>query len=618
MITKTRSRLMLFTCLLASVLIMTSCTKTDVKPVKKGFSQYNEQAANILSKMTLEEKVGQMLQPDQGVLPDPAIVDEYHLGSILSGGSSDPKDGNTVEAWAQMYESYQKQALDTRLAIPLLYGVDAVHGHNNLKSAVIFPHNIGLGCTNNPDLMVEIGQVTAKEVRATGIHWTFAPCITVPRDDRWGRVYEGYSEDPELAGILGAATIRGLQGENLSDKNSVLACAKHFAGDGGTTFGTGIEVKMLDQGDTQIDEDAFREIHINHYQSSINDGVGSIMVSFNSWNGLKCSANKYLLTDILKGEMGFEGFLISDWAAIAQCDPDYKTAIEKCINAGMDMAMVPENFKAFYDNLIELVNEEKVPVSRINDAVTRILRVKIAMGLLDENPDCMASENLQKEFGSASHREVARRAVRESMVLLKNDKNLLPLSKTASRIHVAGTAADNIGIQCGGWTVDWQGGDKDIIDSGTTIFQAIKQAVSADTEVTFSEDGSGVAGADIAVVVIGEKPYAEMMGDRADLQLLDNDIATVKSISETGVPVVVVLFSGRTVMINEILDSSDAFVAAWLPGSEGMGVADVLFGDYKPTGKLSYTWPKSMSQIPINKGDKEYDPLFPFGFGLSY
>ncbi len=589
------------------------------------FAAFDRQARELLARMSLDEKVGQMTQADQEQLQDPADISKYFLGSVLSGGSSDPKAGNTLQAWTDMYDGYQRNALQTRLRIPILYGVDAVHGHNNVLGAVIFPHNIGLGCTRNPELVEKIGRITAIEVRATGINWTFSPCVTVPRDERWGRTYEGFSEDPALSSELGEAEVRGLQGSSLSDPLSILACAKHYAGDGGTSAamqertwgGRTRSFLRLDQGDTRVDEPTFRKIHLFPYIASIKAGVGTIMPSYSSWNGVKCSGNAYLLTQVLKQELGFDGFLISDYRAIDQLDSDYKTAVEKAINAGMDMGMVPSKYREFTTYLKELVNEGRVPMSRIDDAVLRILRVKFAMGLMDPNRSPMADRSLQQSFGSAEHRQVAREAVRQSLVLLKNQGKVLPLSKTAARIHVSGKSADNIGNQCGGWTIDWQGKSGEVTTGGTTVLSAIKQSVAGVTQVTFSADGSGAAGADVGIAVIGETPYAEGFGDRADLALSDEDVQTVSNLKAAGIPVVVVLISGRPMIVDRVLDQADAFVAAWLPGTEGEGITDVLFGDYRPTGKLSFSWPRSMDQIPINVGDPDYNPLFPYGYGLE-
>lgn len=578
---------------------------------------YDDQVQFLLEQMTLAEKIGQMTQADQEFLQDPSDIETYFLGSLLSGGNSDPEEGNSLQAWTDMVDRYQRHALNTRLGIPLLYGVDAVHGHNNVLGAVIFPHNIGLGATRSPDLVEAVARITATEVRATGIHWTFAPSVAVPQDDRWGRTYEGFSEDPELVATLGAAAVRGLQGARLDDPRSVVACAKHFAGDGGTLPGTGVD-GGLDQGNVLLEGPRFRQLHVAPYAPAIERGVATIMPSYSSFRGDKMSAHHEMLTEVLKDEMGFQGFLISDYRAVDQIDRDYKRAIEKSINAGMDMVMVPDRYQEFIRLLTELVEERRVSMSRIDDAVTRILRVKFAIGLMDRSRPPLADRSLHALVGSEGHRRVAREAVRQSVVLLKNRAGALPLSKASARIHVAGRAADDLGMQCGGWTIDWQGGTGAVTTGGTTILDAVRGAVGAGTEVTHSADGSGAEGADVGVVVIGERPYAEMMGDRTDLALDPEDLAAVRKVKEAGIPVVVVLLSGRPVLLDGVLDASDALLAAWLPGTEGQGVADVLFGDYAPTGKLSFTWPRSMDQLPINRGDEGYDPLFPFGFGLSY
>jgi beta-glucosidase len=561
-------------------------------PAPRALSSFDPQVRQLLARMTIEEKVGQMTQPDQEHLQNLSDIETYFLGSVLSGGSSDPKEGNSLQAWTDLYDRLQTHALQTRLRIPLLYGVDALHGHNNVLGAVIFPHNIGLGCTRNPALVEKIARVTAEEVRATGIQWTFAPCVTVPQDVRWGRTYEGYSDDPALVQELGEAAVRGYQGDDLLNPLSVLACAKHYVGDGGTTWGTGQRGRGLDQGDTRVDEATLRRVHLPGYLSTVKAGVGSIMPSYSSWNGVKASASKRLLTEILKGELGFEGFLISDYNAVDQIAPgDYKKSIAISINAGMDMVMVPDHYKQFYTNLKALVEEGAVPVARIDDAVTRILRVKFAMGMMDPKRSQLADRSLWKNFGSEEHRAVARQAVRESLVLLKNEGKVLPVSKRAARIHVAGKSADDLGNQCGGWTIDWQGKSGAMTTGGTTLLAAVKAAVGGETQVTYSLDGSGAAGASVGVVAIGERPYAEGMGDREELSLAPEDVAAVDRMKAAGIPVVVVLYSGRPMEIQPVLGKADAFMAAWLPGTEGAGIADVLFGDYRPTGKLSFRWP---------------------------
>jgi beta-glucosidase len=584
-------------------------------------SAHDAAARALLATMTLEEKVGQMTQAEQEKLSDVKDIQTYFLGSLLSGGSSDPKAGNSLQAWTDMYDGYQKVALQTRLKIPILYGVDAVHGHNNVLGAVVFPHDIGLGATRDPRLVEEIERITAEEVRATGIQWAFAPCVAVARDERWGRTYESFSEDPALVAELGAAAVRGLQGADLKDPLRVLACAKHYVGDGGTSWNSSPHLAAqgarLDQGDTRLTEAELRRIHLAGYPAAIAAGVGSIMPSYNSWNGEKASGSRRLLTEILKTELGFEGFLISDYNALDQLPGDRRAQVKQSINAGMDMVMVPEKYKEFYATLKDLAERGEVPMARIDDAVLRILRVKMAMGLMDAGRSPLADRSLQARFGSTAHREVARRAVRQSLVLLKNDGKTLPLAKTAKRILVAGKNADDIGNQCGGWTIDWQGKSGPIVPGGTTILAAIKAAAKGG-EVTFAKDGAGAAGADVGVVVVGEKPYAEFFGDREDLSLDKEDLAAIANVKKAGIPVVVVVVSGRPLVLGEALTQADALVAAWLPGTEGQGVADVLFGDYKPTGRLSFTWPRSMAQIPINVGDAAYDPQFAYGFGLTY
>lgn len=592
----------------------------------------------IVAKMTLAEKAGQMTQPDLGSIKDFSDIETLFLGSILSGGSSDPKAGNTLEAWRDLYEDCQKRALKTRLAIPLLYGVDAVHGHNNVLGAVVFPHNIGLGCTRNPAIVEAAARITALEVRATGIQWTFAPCITVPRDIRWGRSYEGFSEDPSVVTPLGVAATKGLQGADLSSPLHIAACAKHYLGDGGTTFGSVAGEGLIDQGDTRIDEKTLREIHLAPYPAAIAAGVATIMPSYNSWNGVKCHGQKHLLTDVLKKELGFEGFLISDYNAIDQIIPpekpqnadpsnnasgqmgtaDYKKCIEISINAGLDMIMVTDKYRDFIRLLQELVNEGKIPMERVDDAVTRILRVKFAMGMMKPGAKHMADPALAAKFGSAEHRAIARDAVRQSCVLLKNNGKTLPISKKAGRIHITGRGANNVGMQCGGWTIDWQGKMGEVTPGGTTILKALQQAAK-DAKITTSSDGSGAAGADVAIVVIGEEPYAEMKGDRRDLAVAAGDLAAFAKAKAAGVPVVVVVLSGRPIILGDIAEKADAILAAWLPGTEGTGIADVLLGDYAPTGKLSFTWPRSMEQVPLGHGKPAIEnPLYPLGFGLGY
>jgi beta-glucosidase len=582
------------------------------------FAQPSSAAADprvetLLAQMTLDEKIGQMTQADVNALQEHADIQKYFLGSLLNGGGGGPKN-NVPQNWVQAVNEYQSWALKTRLKIPLIYGVDAVHGHNNVDGAVIFPHNIGLGATHNPALVEQAEHITALEVADTGIRWAFAPCIAVAQNERWGRTYESFGDSPALVSELGAAAVRGLQGKKLSDPTSVLACAKHFIGDGGTLDG-------VDEGNDVCDEATIRKLYLPPYQAAIQAGVGSIMVSYNSWNGRKMHGNKYLLTDVLKGELGFKGFLVSDWAAIDQISPDYKTDVETSINAGLDMIMIPKgpgqpnNYVEFIQDLKQLVAEKRVSMARIDDAVRRILRIKFEMGSF-ENP--YTDPSLTAAIGSAEHRAVARECVRQSLVQLKNDNHALPLSKTVKHLVVVGAAADDIGIQCGGWTISWQGQPGNIIHGGTTILTAIRNTVASGTQVTFSPDGSNVKGADAVVVVVGEMPYAETKGDRSDLRLPPADVALVEKARSSGAPVVTLLLSGRPLILGAALDASDAFLAAWLPGTEGQGVADVLFGDYKPTGKLPRPWPRDNDGLATAAVQPTTSaPLFPQGFSSS-
>ena len=579
-----------------------------------------DRVLDLLSYMTLEEKIGQMTQVDRQFLESDNDINAYYLGSLLSGGGSTPPK-NYPRSWAEMYDGYQKIALSTRLSIPIMYGIDAVHGHNNVIGATIFPHHIGLGCTNNPQLIEDVYRATAEEIAATGIDWDFAPCLAVPRDERWGRTYEGFGETPDIVKKMAAAAVRGLQTDQLDGPTSILACAKHFIGDGGTKWGTGLNEK-LDQGNTPVTDQELREIHLPGYLPALEAGVGTIMPSYSQINSEYMHMNNDLLNGLLKKELDFKGFVVSDWQGLERMvgHDDYKTNIIAGINAGIDMVMVPgaekyggQTYTNFINLLIESVNEGSVSKNRINDAVARILKIKFEMGLF-ERP--YSDKSLLSRVGSKEHRNIAREAVKQSLVVLKND-GILPLSKDLSHIHVAGKNADDLGNQCGGWTISWQG-ESGPITKGTTIYEAIQVAVSSVTNVTFSKNGSGAKGADVGLVVIGETPYAEMEGDRESLVLDKEDLAAIDRIKKAGVPVVVIIVSGRPLIIADELDKWAGLIAAWLPGSEGKGVTDVIFGDYNPTGRLSVSWPRSMEQIPINFGDSDYDPLFEYGFGLSY
>ncbi|HEY3862076.1 MAG TPA: glycoside hydrolase family 3 N-terminal domain-containing protein [Verrucomicrobiae bacterium] len=575
-------------------------------------SRYDQQAAALLSRMTLDEKIGQMTQADCEALKDHGDVAKYFLGSVLSGGGHSPVENN-AQGWLKSCEQFRSWASKTRLKIPILYGIDAVHGHNNVDGAVIFPHNIGLGATRNPALVQKAARVVAAEVAGTGIQWDFAPCVAVARDERWGRTYESFGESPELVSALGAAEIRGLQGARLSDAGSVLACAKHFLADGGTDGG-------MDQGNTLCDEATLRKVFLPPYAEAVRDGVGSIMVSYSSWNGQKMHGNKKLLTGVLKEELGFKGFLVSDWAAIDQLSPDFKSDIATSINAGLDMVMIPNgpgkpnNYAEFIGDLKNLVAEGKVPMSRIDDAVRRVLRIKFQMGLFNQAGPELA---LAAAIGSPEHREVARDCVRQSLVLLKNSDHVLPLRKNLKHLHIMGQAADDIGRQCGGWTISWQGQGGNDIHGGTTILEAVRHTVASSATVTYSATDLSPDRADAIVVVVGEMPYAEGKGDRHDLTLSRDDLALVAKARESGAPVVTLVISGRPLVLDSAQPMSDAIVAAWLPGTEGQGVADVLFGDYKPTGKLPRAWPLDNGQLSTS-AQADAKPLYPFGYGLTY
>ena len=595
-------------------------TPTDSSLYKNPELPIMDRVRDLMSYMTLEEKVGQMTQVERKFLDGDNNISKYFLGSLLSGGGSAPAK-NFPKAWADMYDRFQKVALSTRLGIPIIYGVDAVHGHNNVIGATIFPHHVGLGCTNNPKIVEDVYRATAVEVAATGVDWNFAPCLAVPRDERWGRAYEGFGETPEIVKSMAAAAVVGLQTDKLNSQTSILATAKHFLGDGGTVWGTGLNKKM-DQGDTQVSDQEMREIHLPGYLPALEAGVGCIMPSYSLINGTYMHMSNDLLNGLLKKELGFKGFVVSDWAALERMvgQPDYKKNIINCINAGIDMVMVPgavpdgnQSFQNFISLLTESIKEGSISEARINDAVARILKIKFEMGLF-ENP--FTDRSLLSKVGSKEHRAIARNAVKQSLVVLKNN-GVLPISKDLGQIHVAGKNADDLGNQCGGWTITWQG-ESGPLTKGTTIYEAIQVAVSSFTNVTYSKDGSGAKGANVGIVVVGETPYSEMMGDKESLQLDKKDLKAIENVRKAGVPVVVVMVSGRPLIVEDEVDKWDGLIAAWLPGSEGKGVTDVLFGDYNPTGRLSVSWPRSMDQIPINFGDETYDPLFEYGFGLSY
>ncbi|KAL5765358.1 hypothetical protein ACOSP7_015975 [Xanthoceras sorbifolium] len=615
----------------SSILIVLAClllaltVEAEYMKYKDTKQPINGRIKDLMRRMTLSEKIGQMVQLDRSVAT-PEIMRDYSIGSILSGGGSVPRPQATPQDWITMVNDFQNGSLSSRLGIPMIYGIDAV-GHNNVYKATIFPHNIGLGATRDPDLVKRIGAATALEVRATGIDYVFAPCIAVCRDPRWGRCFESYSEDPNVV-IQMTEIIGGLQGDipansrkgvpHVGGRNKVAACAKHFVGDGGTTGG-------INENNTVIDRHGLLSIHMPGYYHSIIKGVSTIMVSYSSWNGLKMHANRDLVTSFLKDTLKFRGFVISDWQGIdritSPAHSNFSYSVLAGLNAGIDMFMLPFNHTEFIGIVTGYVNKNVVPMSRIDDAVRRILRVKLKMGLF-ENP--LADQSFIDQLGSQAHRDLAREAVRKSLVLLKNreDTNgaILPLSKNASRILVAGTHANNLGYQCGGWTITWQGLDGNNHTEGTTILSGITSAVDENSEIVFMEnpDSETVKSIKVeyAIVVVGEKPYAETEGDSMNLTIAEPGGSIIRNVCGA-VKCVVVIVSGRPVVIEPYIDEIDGLVAAWFPGSEGQGVADVLFGDYGFKGKLPRTWFRNVDQLPMNVGDSNYDPLFSFGFGLT-
>jgi beta-glucosidase len=600
-----------------AVITTTIAPETSISPYLEPDLSSAERAADLLSRMTLDEKIGQMTLVEKDSITGDAVL-QYFVGGVLSGGGGAPASNNTQE-WAKMVDNFQEAALKTRLGIPIIYGVDAVHGHGNLKGAVIFPHNIGLGATRDPDLVKRIAQATAAEMAATNIRWNYAPVVAVGQDIRWGRTYEVFSENTGLVTEMGVAYLEGLQGESLSDYMSVLATPKHYLGDGGTLWGTSKHGNYkIDQGDMQVDEATLRALYLPPYQAVVEAGAQSIMVSFSSWNGTKMHAQNYLLTEVLKNELGFEGFLVSDWQAIDQIDRDYYKAVVTAINAGIDMNMVPSDYRKFIETMKQAVQNGDISEERIDDAVRRILVVKFNMGLFEQpfsNPDLF---NL---VGNQEHRTLAREAVAKSLVLLKNGNNALPVAKNTPLIFLAGEGADDIGIQCGGWTIKWQG-SVGPITPGTTIKDAIQATASGRVQYNrfgkydnvLDENGQPAI-ADVGIVVVSEKPYTEGEGDSDDLVLSQAYVDLIARVRERSQKVVVLMISGRPLMIAEALDMADAWVAAWLPGTEGQGVADVLFGDMPFTGKTPFTWPASMDQLPV--GSSQGSPLFPFGYGIE-
>ena len=580
----------------------------------------------LMGRMSLEEKVGQTIQADGSAIT-PEDLRKYPLGSVEAGGNTAPggDDRAAPPKWVDWIEAYRTVALEKRdghTQIPIIFGIDAVHGHNNIVGATVFPHNIGLGATRDPDLIRRIGEVTAKEVAVTGADWTFGPTVAVPRDERWGRAYEGYAEDPEIVETYSGPMTLGLQGALVVGQplaaGHVVGSAKHFLADGGTENGK-------DQGDARISEADLIRLHAQGYPPAIDAGILTVMVSFSSWNGVKHTGNKSLQTDVLKERMGFQGFVVGDWNAHGQVEGCTNTNCPQAWNAGMDMVMAPDSWKGLFENTLAQVKAGVIPMARLDDAVRRVLRVKVKAGLFDNKRPLEGRFEL---LGAPAHRAVAREAVRKSLVLLKNE-GVLPL-KSSAHVLVAGDGADDIGKAAGGWTLTWQGtGNKNSdFPHGQSIYAGIAEAMKAGGgSAELSVTGDFRQKPDVAIVVFGENPYAEFQGDLTNVEYQPGDktdLALLKKLKAAGVPVVAVFLSGRPLWTNPEINASDAFVAAWLPGSEGGGVADVLIGDKsgKPRfdfqGRLSYSWPKRADQEPLNVGDPGYDPQFAYGYGLSY
>ena len=583
----------------------------------------------LIAKMSLEELVGQVMQPSIQQMT-PADVKAYHLGSVLNGGGGWPGDVRKAKPsdWLALADAFWEASMDTsdgKVAIPVIWGSDAVHGHNNIVGATLFPHNVGLGAMRNPDLIRRIGEVTAREMAATGIDWNFSPTVAVARDDRWGRAYESWSEDPAIVRSYAAAMIEGLQGKpgtpEFLGPGRVVATSKHFLGDGGTDGGK-------DQGNNLASEEELRDVHGAGYLGALGAGVQAVMASYNSWHGTKMHGSRPLLTDVLRGRLGFDGMVVGDWNGHGQVPGCTNASCAASFNAGLDMFMVPEDWKALYENTLQQVRAGEISRERLHEAVRRILRVKMRAGLFtDPKPSQRPHGGDMSLLGAPAHREVARQAVRESLVLLKNDGGVLPL-RPKQRVLVAGDGADDIGKQSGGWTLSWQGTENSNADfpGATSIWAGIRAAVEgAGGSATLSADGTFGDKPDVAVVVFGENPYAEFEGDRKDVVFWgEEELAMLQRLKEAGVPVVSVFLSGRPLWVNPFLNASDAFVAAWLPGTEGGGIADVLFTaadgsvrhDFK--GKLAMSWPKLATQAVLNHGDAGYDPLFALGYGLVY
>ena len=596
-------------------------TVPDLDPV------IEERVDEIMAKLTLEQKVGQVIQADSDSVT-PEEVKAYRLGSVLSGGSSAPGDEPfaSMDAWLADADAYWHASVDpegVEIAIPVIWGIDAVHGHANLFGATIFPHNIGLGAANDPDLIEDIARITAEELIVSGHDWTFAPTIATPRDDRWGRTYEGYSESPEIVREYAERIVYGLQGrpddEDFLGEGRVISSAKHYVGDGGTQDG-------IDQGETLATEQELIDIHAQGYFTALEAGVQTVMSSFSSWQGVKMHGSHVMLTEVLKDRLGFTGFVVGDWNGHGQVPGCTNTDCPQSLNAGLDMYMAPDSWKGLYESTLQHAKDGNIPMERLDDAVRRILRVKLAYGIFDKPaPSERPGANDESLMATPEAREIARRAVRESLVLLKNNDNLLPLS-TEQTILVIGDGADSITKAAGGWTLSWQGGgyDNGHFPNGQSILEGIEDALlPGGGTLIFDPTGESNVDADVVIAVYGENPYAEGIGDIRTMDFVPNgfDTSKLEAFQDKGVPVVSVFLSGRPLWVNPELNDSDAFVAAWLPGSEGAGIADVLFQtepDYDFTGRLSFSWPATAQPSRLNSEDTPYEPLFAYGYGLSY
>ena len=596
--------------------------------------------------MTLREKIGQMTQAEKNsVTPDE--VREHGIGSVISGGGGNPEP-NTPDAWCAMVLGFRRAALESRLGVPLLYGVDAVHGHNNVVGATIFPHNVGLGAVGDADLVRRIGRATAVEMVATGVRWNFAPAVSLPVDVRWGRTYEGYGQDPGLVGRLAAAYVEGLLGHRWDAPDAVLPSAKHFLADGAARYGTSTRwdraavrsvaddptlanaglgdgflelldrgAWSIDQGEVHFDERGLREVFLPPFRAAIAAGALNVMVSYGSWGGVRMHAHRYLLNDVLKGEIGFEGFVVSDWAAIDQIDGDHDVCVERSINAGIDMVMVPFAWRRFMDALEAAVERGTVPVERVDNAVRRILTVKARLGLFDADREPTGEDALAR-VGHADHRRLAHEAARRSVLLLQNRCDALPLPPSLPSLLVAGTGADDVGLQCGGWTVSWMGAAGPIT-AGTTLLQGLRRLRPA-SAIAFEPDGRGEGRAVAGIVVLAEEAYAEGMGDRHSLALEPDELALVERVRARVDTLVLVLYTGRPRILGDAARIADAIVCAWLPGSEGAAVAEPIVGASGFGARLRLRWPAADADLPLHPfGPLGGGPaaLFEIGAGLS-